>query len=146
MSLETLKKPFATFKGTFTNIAADGFVSFTQKGVTTNYLDIGDVDWERIVIDWDVTALSGTNCIGKLKTLNDPAASTAPTATTMDAKDGAGNAVVTTTRTGAGRELVVVSRQDQDTGGSNIGRYIGFYLDTSSITDLDGSVTIYVGK
>jgi hypothetical protein len=42
--------------------------------------------------------------------------------------------------------MVSVARLEADAGASNLGRYIGFYLDTSSITDLDGTVTIYVGK
>lgn len=148
MATERLLKPNAVFTGTFTNVSADGFVTLSGPGQSGELVDIGDVDWERIVIDWDVTALSGTNTIGKLKTAN-VKTGTAVAAATMDAKDGGGTAIVTTTRTGAGRELVVIGRKNADADGpgvSNVGRFIGFYLDTTSITDLDGTVTIYVGQ
>lgn len=145
-NLHTLRHSHKVFTGPFSNIAADGFVTLSGSGQDSGTLmDIGDIDWERIVVDLDITALTGTNVIGKLKTCN-VKSGTAIAATTMDAKNGAGTANVSSTATAAGRELHALARMDTDSGPSNVGRFIGYYLDTSSITDLDGTVTIYVGK
>ena len=128
----------------FTGITSDQILTFLgEDGITYSLLDISDVDWNRIILDIDVTTLTGTNVIFKLKTSNSRAG-TAITATTMDAKNGAGTAIVSSTMTAAGRELVTVARMDADSGASNIGRLIGVYADVSSITALVGSITVFV--
>lgn len=151
-NLDTLKLGKKVFTGTFSNITSDQLLAIFNDGEssTASWLPIGDIDWERIVIDLDVTTLTGTNAIFKLKTCNNKNG-TAVTATTLDAKDGTGTAVASATLTGAGRSLIAVSRTgagDFDTNAvtPNIGQFIGLYADVTTLSDLDGTVTIYVGK
>lgn len=141
MTLTIPREPVRVQTIQFTGITADQLLTFTNpKGEIESLLQIADVDWERIILDIDVTTLTGTNVIFKLKSCLKKGG-TAIAATTMDAKDSAGNNVVSATLTAAGRSLVVVSR-----AGSNIGGLIGVYADVSSLSALVGTISIYVGK
>lgn len=148
--LQTLRYCQKVFQASFSSITSDQLLSiFRSEGLANQgWLNIGDVDWERIVIDIDVTGFSGTSVTFKLKTLNNPQSSTAVTATTLDAKDPAGTNVTKSGVAAVGRSITVVGRTNANTttGYANIGKYIGLYADVTSLTKLNGSVAIYVGK
>lgn len=145
--LDTLRLGKKIWTGSFTGITSDQLLAiFTDKGqANSGLVDISDVDWERIVIDLDVTTLTGTSVTFKLKTAN-TRGGTAIAATTQDAKNGAGTAIDSGSLTAAGRVMFAVARYDADNAASNIGALIGLYADVTSITALVGNVSIYVGK
>jgi hypothetical protein len=141
-----LRRIYRSVAYSFTGITTDQILTFTAEGgQLASLFDIADVDWDRIVIDVDVTTITGTNVIFKLKTAN-ARSGTAIAATTMDAKNGAGTAIVSSTITAAGREMITVARLDSDSGASTIGRMLGLYADVTSLSALVGTANIYVGK
>lgn len=147
-NLSLLRKPSTALTFNFTGITSDQILTWTNPDtgmVGDSLLYIGDVDWERIVLDIDVTSFTGTNVIFKLKTCN-KRGGTAIAATTMDAKNGAGANVASSTITAVGRELVTVARFDTDNGASNIGGFIGIYADVNSVSVLAGTISVFVGK
>lgn len=147
--LQTLRLPFKTWTTTF-SVSADGLISFTDKGVTTTLLDLGDIDWERIVVDLDVTSATGTTPTLdlKLKTVN-TGLGTAIAAGTLNLTDGGGTACAMTQATAATREIKAFGRRNADADGagvSNAGRFLSAYADLGGTTPVfGGRLTIYAG-
>jgi len=152
-SLETLLQPSKVFvfSGTLT---ADGLLSFSNPngdGVDTPYLDLSGIDWERIVVDMDVSAASGTSPTLDLeaKTVN-IASGTTPTTSLCDVKDGSGTAFAMTQATAATREIKALGRKNSDADGAgvaNVGKYIAFFAETGGTSpSFTTKVVVYVGK
>ncbi len=146
---ETLRKASRVFTGTFTGITSDQALAIfpDSSGASVAFMDISDIDWDRAVVDLDITSYSGTSVTFKLKTCNTKSG-TAIAATTMDLVDGAGSNVTSGSKTATGRSLFKCSRLHPGTthGMSNAGKYLVLYADVTSIAKLAGSVTIYIGK
>lgn len=147
--LATLRKPGRVFTGTFTGITSDQALAIfpDSTGAAVAFMDIDDLDWDRIVVDLDITSYSGTSVTFKLKTCNNKSG-TAIAATTMDLVDGAGSNVTSGSKTAVGRSLFKASRLHPGTthGMSNAGKFLVLYADVTSIALLAGRVTIRVGK
>lgn len=152
-NLERLLEPSKVFKGTAT-VTADGLLNFhniTPEGGSSPYLDLSDVDWERIVVDLDVSAASGTSPTldVKGKTLN-VSSGTAIATGTCNAIDGGGTAFAMTQATAATREIKALGRRNADAdaaGVSNVGKYFALYGDVGGTSpSFTITYTVYVGK
>lgn len=146
--LQTLKSVQRTFSVAFTT-SASGMLKFTKPdGTQTTWLDIGDVDWDHITIDNDVTSAAGTTetLDTKLKTCVAPNG-TAPTNSTLDAKDAGGTGIaMTQVTTSAAREVKSYAK-NTSSGAANIGRYIGIWQQLGGTAPVySGTLTIYVGR
>lgn len=121
------------YKATLSSFAADGLMSFTDLyGETSQYLPV-PANYDEIIIDQDITAVTGTSPTldTKLKTVINKAG-TAPAAGTMDATDGGGTAIAMTQVTAVAREIKSVARKNADAdaaGVANIGSHIALYGD-----------------
>lgn len=138
-SNETLYKPFKVITLSFADIAADALLA-DASGATA--FDLADVNWERIVVETNITALTGTSVTFKVVTGNRNALTTSSTV----AKKGDGSTdFASASITGTGQSMFAASKGAMDGSAvSTLGRYIAILADVTSITDLDGTVTIYI--
>lgn len=135
-------KHVKTCRYSITDLAADAIL--TQANGTA-YCDISDMIPERVVVESNITAITGTNVIFKVLTTSDPANTGATTDAPMLGSDGS-TALVSATLTATGRaskgtSVPVVGGSGV---GTNLGTKIGVWADTSSITDLDGTVWLTI--
>lgn len=139
---DRVTKVVKVFKYSMTDLAADAVL--TQANGQA-YGDISDMIVERVVIEHNITALTGTNVIFKVLSTSDPSNAGATTDPPLLGSDGS-TALVSATLTGTGRGSKGTSVPVVGTSGvgMNLGTKIGVWADTSSITDLDGTVWIVV--
>lgn len=109
------------------------------------YCDISDMVPERIVLEHNVTSLTGTNVIFKVISTSDPTNAGATTDAPLLGSDGS-TAVVSATLTGTGRgskgtSVPIVGGSGV---GMNLGTKIGVWADVSSISALDGYVYLTI--
>lgn len=126
---------------TFTSLSADTLLTTSD---LLAYQDISNVDWERIIFEANVTTLTGTQVIFKGLTTNDPTNAGATTDAAATQGDGT-TAVVSATITAVGRYVKGISRRASDGSAcSNVGKYLGFWADVTSVTVLTGTLNIFV--
>ena len=142
MSVTT--KRYKVIKLTITDLAADGMLA---DGNGKKYFDVSDMDVERVIMEHNITGLTGTNVIFKALTTSDPNNSGATTDAALVGADGS-TAFVSATITAAGRGAKAISlANDGGANCSNLGTKIGVWADTTSITDLDGELfLVIIGK
>ena len=130
-----------TVKLVFTNIAADGMLS-TADGISD--IDLSDINWQRIVVHGTVDAITGTSVTFKAVTGNDPSVPLATTSVAATKGDGT-TAFASASLTGTGTFSFATTKRSSDgSAASNIGSKIGFWADVTTVTDLDGSITVYI--
>jgi len=108
--------------------------------------DISDVAWERIIIEFNVTAMTGTNFVLDLKTTNDKNFDGSNTeASNVQAVQADGStAVSSATITGTGRYMFAVGRTaSAGATASNVGKYIGLFYDHNA-TSVTLSADVYI--
>jgi hypothetical protein len=129
-------------KYTITDLASDAVL--TQANGQA-YCDVSDMIPERVVIESNITAITGTNVIFKAISTSDPTNAGATTDPPLLGSDGS-TALVSATLTSTGRASKGTSVPVAGTSGvgMNLGTKIGVWADTSSITDLDGFVYLTV--
>lgn len=128
---------------TAANASADAVLA--KSDGTGNWCDVSDMSVERIQLEDNVTALTGTNVIFKVITTSDPTNEGATTDAALVGSDGS-TAFVSATITGAGRHAK--GTQVPGTGGSglnsNLGTKVGVWADVSSLSVLDGYVWLTI--
>lgn len=127
-------------------ISADGMLTFTDgSSNSSTWMDLGDVDWERIVIDADITTVTGTTTTLslKLKTANSKTG-TQPDATIMAAKDTGGTAITVAAATTAATRTVQALLRYNGTGPATVGRYLGIFADVTLQAGGSYTTKIYV--
>jgi hypothetical protein len=136
---ELVYKPSKVITLNMTDLAADTLLS-DASGLSA--FDLSDVNWERIIVECNITAITGTNVVMKVVTGNRNALSaTSPVAKTGNGSSDFASATITT----AGVTMFATSKGAMDGSTvSTVGRYIGILADVTSVTDLDGTITIYV--
>lgn len=129
------------FRITYSNIAADAMLPDSNG---KNYLYIGDINPNRIVIENNLTAITGTSVIIKAVTTSDPTNPGATTDAPLVGSDGS-TAVAVASQTAVGIKSYGASiRNSGDAADcSNLGTYIGVWADVTSAT-VSGTVTILV--
>lgn len=129
-----------TIKLVFQNVAADGMLADSQ-GNTEFALD--DINWQRIVFHGTVDAITGTSVTFKVVTGSDP---NVPLATTsLAGTNGAGTAIASASITSTGVfGFAATKRASDGSTASNIGQKFGVWADVNTITDLDGSIVVYI--
>lgn len=129
-------------KYSFADIAADAVL--TQANGKA-YCDLTDMIPERITIESNITAIAGTNVIFKVLSSSDPTNVGATTDPPLLGSDGS-TALVSATLTATGRASKGTSVPVAGTSGvgMNLGTGVGVWADTSSLTDLDGSVWLII--
>jgi hypothetical protein len=136
---EVVYKPSKVITLNITDLAADTLLS-DASGLSA--FDLSDVNWERIIVECNITAITGTNVTFKVLTGN----RNAITASSPVAKAGNGSSDFSSgTLTTAGVTMFAASKGAMDGSAvSTVGRYIGILADVTAVTDLDGTITIYV--
>lgn len=140
MTTDRVFKTSKVIKLTFTGITSDQLLTDANGA---NKFDISDVNWKRIVVEGNVTTITGTNVNFKILTSNDQnAGATTDSAATY--ADGT-TAFASGAKTATGR-FAFATGKEASTGAaaSNIGKYIMVFADVTSITALEGSLFIYV--
>jgi len=129
------------FKVTYSGVAADAML---PDSTGKNYLYIGDINPNRIVIENNLTSISGTSVIIKAVTTSDPTNAGATTDAVLVGSDGS-TAVAVASQTATGIKSYGASTRNTGDAPdcSNLGTYIGVWADVSSAT-VGGTVTIYV--
>lgn len=138
---ERVYKTHKVIKLSFENVTSDRTLSDGNGKV---YFDLSDVNWQRLVVEVNIRALSGTSVVFKGITTNDQnnAGATTDVAALMG---DATTAFASTSITGTGRTAFSTTKAAADgSAASNIGKYIGFWADVSSISDLDGELYLLV--
>ncbi|MGB0718498.1 MAG: hypothetical protein ACPGO7_04120 [Alphaproteobacteria bacterium] len=149
--LEKLRLPSKVFTFSAT-ITEDGAVTLNGSGGESDtWVDLANIDWERVIVDLDVTAVSGTSPTLdlKLKTANSKEGTAVATGT-LNAVDGNAAAMAMTQATAATREIKGFGRRNSDAdaaGVSNIGKFFGLYADVSGTSpSFTVNGTVYFGK
>lgn len=139
---DRVTKTLKICKYSITDLAADALLT-QSNGVA--YCDISDMVVERVVLEHNITALTGTNVIFKAITTSDPSNAGATTDAALDGSDGSTDFVsATITATGRGAKGTAVNVIGASGVTVNLGTKIGVWADTSSITDLDGFVYLVI--
>lgn len=127
---------------TAANASADAIL--TQADGTA-YCDISNLVVDRVVLEDNITALTGTNVIFKVVTTSDPSNSGATTDPALDGSDGATD-LVSATISAVGRHSKGTSMNPVGASGvtENLGTKIGVWADVSSLTVLDGFVYLVI--
>lgn len=142
---KTTTRSLKICKFSYTDLAADAALSQADG---TYWCDISDMNVERVVVEDNVTALTGTNVIFKVITTSDPNYTT-PAGTSadpaLDGSDGSTDLVsATISATGRHSKGTSVPVVGASGVGTNLGTKLGVWADTSSITDLDGYLWLVV--
>lgn len=141
--MTTTNRVFKTskvIKISFAGITSDQLLT---DAAGNNKWDISDVNWDRIVVEYNVTTLTGTSVTFKMLTTNDPNGG-ATTDTQADKADGSTD-MASATLTGTGRGMFATGKMAADgSAASNIGKYIEILADVTSLTALVGDIFIYV--
>ena len=124
----------------FTGITSDQMLT-DESG--NKAFPLGDVDWSRIVIETNVTTLTGTSVTFKVVTTNDaPSIATTSVAAVMG---NGSTAFASASVTGTGRKMFATGKAAADgSAASNIGGYIGVWADVDTISALAGTINIYI--
>lgn len=135
-------KPNKVIRIDFTGITSDQMLS--QNNVSM--FDISDVaNPRRIVLEHNVTSLTGTSVTFKTVTSSDPNNSGATTDAALVGADGSTNlASASVTGTGRGSKAISIINTADAADTSNLSKYIGVWADVTSISALAGSIFIYV--
>ena len=128
---------------TFADIASDQLLTIDGTSKKTCY--IGDMKVKRIVLESNITAISGTNVIFKVLTHSDPTYAGATTDPALVGSDGS-TAFVSATLTATGRAAKGTAVNVIGASGvtTNIGDILEIFADTTSLTDLDGDVRVVI--
>lgn len=139
---ERVLKHVKVCKYTITDLAADAILTQADGSA---YCDISDMIPERVVVEHNITTLTGTNVIFKVLSTSDPNNAGATTDAPLLGSDGSTALVsATITATGRGSKGTSVPEAGSSGVGMNLGTKIGVWADTSSITDLDGTVFLTI--
>jgi len=129
-------------KYNMTDLAADTLL--TQADGTA-YCDLSDIIVDRVVLEHNITAIAGTNVIFKAITSSDPTNAGSTSDAALEGSDGSTDFVsATLTATGRGARGTQVPGAGASGLNSNLGTKIGVWADTTSITDLDGTVRLVI--
>lgn len=128
---------------TAANAAADAVLAKTDG--TGNMCDVSDMIVDRVVLEDNVTAITGTNVIFKAITTSDPSDSGATTDVALKGSDGS-TALVSATITATGRHATASGTSNLGASGvvTNLGTKVGVWADVTSLTVLDGFVWLTI--
>lgn len=145
MATDRLKKLELIESFSYSGISSDTVLT---NGDGESYIDLGNIDWDQIVIENHVTALTGTatvavKAVALTTSKNNPGAALVTDVAAVKA-DGS-TALQTATLATVGKVAVGTGRAAADgSAASNIGKYIGIYLDCVQTTSATGKVYLYV--
>jgi hypothetical protein len=143
--MSTTNRVFKTKKVislTLNNVIADALLA-DANGNTV--FDISDVNWQRIVIEGNITTITGTNINLKVLTTNDPLNTGGATTDSAATQADGSTAFTSGAKTGTGRFMFATAKYKADGSAcSNIGNFIEVFGDTTALTVLTGNVNIYV--
>lgn len=129
-------------KYTISDLAADAVLTQADGKA---YCDVSDIVVDRVVMEHNITAITGTNVIFKAITTSDPTNTGATTDAGVEGSDGSTDFVsATLTTTGRGARGFDIPGAGASGLNTNLGTKIGVWADTSSITDLDGFVYLII--
>ncbi len=130
-SLKTIRMPL-------TGLSGGGLASTAAGDVA---IDLGDINWQRIIVEVNITALTGTNVNIVGRTTNIKAtASTSDTAALI--QDGS-TAFASGAKTGTGKSMFATAKITGTTT-SNIGQFLLMHVTPSALSVLDGEIVIYI--
>lgn len=139
---DRVTKVVKTCKYTITDLAADAVLT---KSDGTAWCDVSDMVVERVVLESNITALTGTNVIFKAITTSDPNNAGSTSDAALDGSDGSTDFVsATLTATGRAAKGTAVNVIGASGVTTNLGTKLGVWADTTSITDLDGFVYLTI--
>lgn len=146
MAADRQTKIVKTCKYTVTtaaNASADAVLA--KSDGTGNYCDVSDMIVDRVVLEDNVTAITGTNVIFKAITTSDPSNAGATTDIALKGSDGS-TALVSATITAAGRHATATGTSNLGASGvtNNLGTKVGVWADVTSLTVLDGFVWLTI--
>ena len=124
----------------FTGVTSDQLLTDSSGN---SLFDISDVDWQRIVMEHNVTSLTGTAVTFKVLTTNNKngASTSAVAATQADGSTAFKSASVS----GAGVGAVATGKTKGDgSAASNIGKYLMVLADVDTISALVGTIWLYI--
>lgn len=133
------QKPFKVISLDVSNLTADELLSDASGA---SVFDLADVAWERIVVEVNVITLSGTAVTFSVVTGNrDDLDLLAPVALAGDGLTPFSSGSLTL----PGRLMFATAKGSMNGASSaTIGRYIALKADVTAMSDLDGTVTLYV--
>jgi hypothetical protein len=145
----TLRKGEFIGTATYTALTADAMLTFTNTNAINNQaIDLGEFDIDSIVIENDLTVLTGSSTPTVrivAVTSNAPILTVAGSAGVLQG-DGS-TAFATANQTAVGDVMRGLSKQaSTGASASNLGKYLGVYFDVVSgtVTDATGTVRVYV--
>ena len=111
-----------------------------------NKWDISDVNWERIVVEGNITTITGSTAKVNLKILTSNDSNAGATTDTAAVKGNGSTAMASGDKTATGRFMFATGKSAADgSAASNIGKYIELLADkTNAITSIVGDAWIYV--
>lgn len=136
-------KPNKTIKIPSQTVTADAMLDLADG---TNRIPLDDVAWKRIVVELNVTAITGTNFVADIKTCIDPSFAFSDTeASNVQATQADGStAFSSATITGTGRYMFSAAKEKSDGSAcSNIGKAIGLFYDHNA-TSVTLEAWIYI--
>lgn len=127
-------------------------VKLTNSGTTdalmafpdgTFKFDLSDISWERIVLEYNITAITGTVAF-KVLTTNDDNNGGATTDVAAVGADGS-TAFASAATNATGRGIVAIAKRKADGSAcSNVGKWLEIFRDGSTLSALTADLYLYV--